>query len=365
MKMLLALLLAVLITPVARGDAQPFSVDAGAAVGDNAENQSNTVANMKYRAVVEWLQRYLGNRYAQVEKQVTPEFAERYILDYKVGRVPTNRSLLQVTGHLDADSLRRWARVVETKHDGGSSLKPLFLLSSTIPGLTIQPGDTAGRLPSSTLAQSLLVMANTAFSKFNAKAVPFDGNGVVPGQPPVSPNDIARLRETASSKGFNSAVWMHLTPCKGCNGLRLTTHLYNLTQGRLALLHSDDLNLSTGDLASPEQVHAALKGPGKQFQQEVDSAVSEGTLFSASRRLLVEGIDSYRVYQDLETNIPKLEYVTQCILKRSEPHLAEFEVLTNLTPDELSQRLQAEDLGGFRLRLVRSDAQSLVMRYGK
>ena len=90
---------------MAKAEGQPFTIDAGTVNPDNPDQELAAASGLKYRAVVEWLQRYLGGRYAEIEKMVTPEFAEKYILDYKVGRNPGNRALYQLTGHLDADSL--------------------------------------------------------------------------------------------------------------------------------------------------------------------------------------------------------------------------------------------------------------------
>ena len=357
-------LLVSLAAPVAKAEGQPFTIDATGVTVDNPDQELATASGLKYRAVVEWLQNYLGARYPEVEKMVTPEFAEKYVLDYKVGRNPGNRTVFELTGHIDAESLKRWARVMLTKNEGGNSMKPVLLVSSTVPGLTLSPGETGARLASSALIQDLLGISNNAFQKFNSHVTPFDG-GLSLSQPPRTDAELKQLHDQAIAKGGNSALWFRLIPCKSCGGMRMDTFLYNLTHSRLALVRSDDLSLAPEDFSHPEKLRSALKNTGRQLQSEVDEMVSNGTLFSASHRIVVEGVDNYRAFQDLELELPRLDFINQCILKRSESKLAEFEVLTPLNIEELSQRLQQEAFGGFKLKPVRVDSQSLVMRYSK
>ncbi|NDD59673.1 MAG: hypothetical protein EBZ47_10655, partial [Chlamydiae bacterium] len=46
---------------------------------ENEDHESNLINDLKYLAVSNWLQTYLGPRYTQFDKHITPEFAEKYI----------------------------------------------------------------------------------------------------------------------------------------------------------------------------------------------------------------------------------------------------------------------------------------------
>src|SRR5207245_203272 len=112
---------------------------------------------------------------------------------------------------------------------------------------------------------------------------------------------------------------------------------YNLAASRLATGHSEDLAL--GSPPSPEKLRTALRAPFQQLRNEVESGVSEGTLLTASHRLIVESLDSYRIYQQLEGELGRIDFVDQAVLKRAESKLVEFELLTPARDEEISQRL--------------------------
>jgi len=338
-----------------------FSVSA-TATGDSGD----LTGNLQYQAVVEWLQRYLGNRFAQYQGKVTPEFAKRYILDYSIGHPSADRNQVVLSGHLDAEGLKKWVRVAEAKR-GGSSLKVLFLLSSTLPGISLYASATATGLHDSQLAQTLYNESNAVFHKFSTRATPASNPKLSISQPPTSQTEMKGLQEYGISEGYNTALWIQLAPCKACNesSIRMDTYLYNLIAPRLALSRSDELPLQTADLVKPEKLRSAVHFPLEQFRSDLEDQASEGTLFTAAHRLIIEGIDSYRVYQQVESGISRMDFIDQSVLKRSEPKLAEFELLCSMKPDELYARLQQAEPGGFHLKPVRIDPQALVMRYSK
>ena len=88
-------------------------------VGGGADTQN--ISDLKHRAVLEFLQRQLGERFEQYEKQITPEFAERYIMDYKVGRAGGNRQVSDLPVFLASDAS---TYITGNEHvvDGGRSL---------------------------------------------------------------------------------------------------------------------------------------------------------------------------------------------------------------------------------------------------
>lgn len=345
------LAVALFLSLKAFGGGAPFSV------GGQAESQD--VSELKRQAVLDYLARALGPRFQQYEKAVTPEFAERYILDYKVSRSGGNR--VQLTGHLDAEALKGWIRLSETK-GGKNAFRPMLLISSSIPGLTISPKETASKVRESALGQQILSEATAAFQKVNAKLTVPDG-GPSLSAPPRAEGEIRTLRDVG--EGYSCALWVHLSPCKSCGGSRLDLFVYNLGQARRVLGKSEDLALSGGDFNSAPRVKTALKAPFAEFKNDLEEIVSNGQLFSSSYRLVVEGVESYRAYKRLETEIGELDYLNQVVLKRVEPKVAEFEVLSSLGGEEVLSRLDGETFNGFRLKPVRVDSHHLVVKYSR
>jgi hypothetical protein len=322
-------------------------------------DQTSSVSQLKYQAVLDYLQRISGAHYAQFERQVNAEFAEKYILDYKVSRQMGN---LTVSGHIDGDGLRRWVHLLETKTRGTGSLSPYFILSSSIPGLTITPNETAARMRDSTVAQQILELFNGSLHKFNVRISLADLSSL--GATAVPPRTEGDIRDLGKSPN-NAALWVNLLPCKTCGGVRLDTYLYQVTLGKLLIARSDDLILEPKDFANREKLKSVLKEPMKQFQSDFEEMVSSGGLSSGSYRLSVEGVDSYRAYKLIEGELSKQDYIAQVLLKHSESRIAEFEVRSSIPSSEISQRLGQFSFPGFKLKPVRVDSKSVVVRYLK
>ncbi len=332
---------------------------AGATFSVTATDDTQQLPDLKQRAVLEFLQRYLGERYDQYAPQVTADFAEGYILDYKVGKAG-NR--LQVIGHLDAERLKGWIRLAETKK-GSTGVKPMLVISSTIPGLTISPSQTGARVREGALGQTLQAEAAAAFQKVNAKLGVPGGPGL--SHPPRIDSELRALRDYGNSEGYSVALWAHLVPCRTCGGARLDLFLYNLSQARRVLAKSEDLPLSGGDFNSSPRLKTVLKAPFAAFRNDLEALVSSGQIFSAAYFLTVEGVENYRVYKLIESGLGELDYIIQSVMKFSSPKIAEFEILTTLPGQELLSRLDNESFSGFDLKPVRVDSHNLVMRYSK
>ena len=56
-------------------------------------------------------------------------------------------------------------------------------------------------------------------------------------------------------------------------------------------------------------------------------------------------------------------FIVSAVLKRAEPQLAEFAVLSPLDPNELGQRMLIGDFPGFLLKTTRVDSQAITVRY--
>jgi hypothetical protein len=336
----------------------PFTQSGASLPAGTVGDQTSSVSQLKYQAVLDYLQRISGAKYAQFEKQVNPDFAEKYISDYKVSRQTGN---LTVSGHIDGEGLRRWVHLLETKTRGAGSLSPYFILSSSLPGLTVSPSETAAKMKDLVVGQTILELFNASLHKFNVRISLADLSTLGVNQPPRTENEIRGLAGSAN----NAALWANLLACKTCGGVRLDTYLYQVSQGRLLIAHSDDLNLEPKDFANREKLKSVLKEPMKQFQADFEEMVSSGGLSSGSYRLSVEGVDSYRAYKLVENELSKQDFIAQVLLKHTESRLAEFEIRSSLAMPELSQRLGQSSFPGFKLKPLRVDSKSVVVRYLK
>jgi len=338
-------------TPV-RAEA-PFDVQ-----GPTEAPGGDAVSRLQQEAVAQWLERSLGSRYAQVEREITPEFAKKYILDFSVGHPNGSHLVTALTGHLDSDGLKRWVRVADV-HSHGRSFKPLFVLSSTVPAMGFTPATTATQVRSNNVAQQIFSESNVVLAKLGARATPASEAKFPFTQPPKTRAEIHSLQEAVIPDGFNAVFWVQLTPSKTQGAVRMDSVIYNLNAPRLVIARTDEL-------PSPDANH--LEGTNSAFSQmraDIDGLISDGTLFAVSHALVIQGIDSYQGFSTLGDELGKLDFIDQAIVKRSESKAAEFEVLSSLKDEELYARLQTADLAGIHLKPVRLDAQSLVMRYSR
>jgi hypothetical protein len=327
-----------------------------------AESQAEILAQLKVQAVSEWLQGYLGNRYSQFERAVTVEFAEKHVIDYSVSRTSTNPPNVVLNGHLDTDGLKRWLRLAETKNKGGShQLRAIAFLSSNIPGISFSASDTAQKAREITIASQIHTLLQPLFQKLNAKLTLADG-GAPSGNAPRTSKEVRNLKDFAKTDGTNVAVWGQLTQCAPCGGARLDLFGYSLPQERVIAAVSEDLALSQKDYTNSDYLKSKLTPIVQQFQTDFESAVTEGRVFSSEYHLIVEGVDSYRVFKNIEASLGRQDFVSQPILKRASSKTAEFIFLSSLSIEELAGRFPQVDVGGVKLRTSRLDDSTLVAR---
>src|SRR5262245_54194114 len=111
---LLSLALLALPATPARADIEDFKISSAQLSAEDTADTQSMLAKLKHSAIIAFLSR-VGLDHKSLEEVVTPEFADQYIVDYKVSRRGGNTEL---SGHLDADGLRRWARLAQTKSRG-------------------------------------------------------------------------------------------------------------------------------------------------------------------------------------------------------------------------------------------------------
>src|SRR5262249_30517567 len=152
-------------------------------------------------------------------------------------------------------------------------------------------------------------------------------SGLSLAEPPRREDELRALRSYGIGASRNAIAWAHLSPCKGC-GTKVDLIFYNLAQNRLVIAKSDQVGLEPKDFSSADKIRAALHDVVHDFAGGFEETVSSGSLFAASYKVIVEPLDSYRGYKQVETGLASQDFIVQAVLKRSEPALAEFQVLS-------------------------------------
>lgn len=360
---ILVLTLVFLSPPQVHAGGAPFSV-ASESLPPLAEGTESAtlLLRLKQQAVREYLQRTLGPRYERYDGLVSPDFAERYILDYQVSRQSPDSSQMEIAGHLDVDALKQWVRVSETKATGSTILKPLFILSADLPGFAMDPKQTATQVKQNPIAQTLFQRFNDIFQKFNATLATSEDLSMPLSRPPTRDAEIRTLRSFGNTGGYNSVVWVNLSTCKQC-GIRMDFLLFNLTQARQVQSVSVDVEMPLSELNDPKKLMKAVGKTLQDFSAGFEESVSKGTLFALEYRFIVEGVDSYKTFKQIDSMLPKQDFVIQSSVSRSAKRTAEFRILSSLPPKEFFQRLHVAQFPGMTLKPIRIDAQTVTVRY--
>lgn len=321
------------------------------------------IKDLKHQAVVNWLKEKMKDKFAALEPKLTPEFTEEYVLDFKRRKFSMGKPYLEVSGHLNGDSLRSWATLASVKEQG-TEISPLFIFSSDFPGQQVTPQETATAVKSNAFAQTVLGLVSDSLQKLHVSLKVMDVSRLGLATPARNESEVRALREIGLSTESKAAVWFHLMPCDSCGGARLDSYFYNFEQSRIALADTADLALGMSDLTSTAKLKVALAPMVSDFQRKVESLLSKDALFSSVFRLLVRGVD-YTTYRDVEGPVGKLDFVRQILLKSVQDEGVEFEVMSPLSPTEFSKRLSSSSLQGFRLQVLKIDSNGLVVQYLK
>jgi len=366
--MLLALMLVVFLghtVPAKAEDSEPFSIASTELDGKTAGGQGMVNA-LKQRAVSAYLLKTLGRAgYERIASQINGEFAEGYILDYQVGRAKSGvRGAIEISGHLDTTQLRQWARLAETRQ-GGGNLKPLFMLSSNVPGLPWSPRDTSTRLRESRGAMEIFNGFQSGFTKLGLRATAVDLSTLVLDTPPKAPAELTQLSEAGQAAGYNGALWVHVMACTECVGTRVEYRFYNFAQSRATVVDVKDVPLEGTQYADGPKVKKAFAPLFETFADKLRDVVSKGTLQSGSHRLVLESLRTPKMYKAADEGIQKLDFVTQSSLKYAAEGMAEFELLSALPTEELSQRLMLAPIAGCALKPTRIEGTTIIAQCGR
>ncbi len=359
------LFLLLLVVPgVAWPTGMPFTIASESLAPPSEGAETTSVLNrLKQQAVREYLQRILGPRYERYDSSVTSDFAERYILDYQVNRQSTDSTQMEISGRLDVDALKQWVRVNETKATGSNILKPLFLLSASLPGYSIDPRQTGSQVSQNPVAQGVLKALNDGFAKFNAVLTTASADATLGlTHPPAREAEIRTLKNYGLAAGSNSVVWVHFSACMQC-GTRVDISLYNLTQARKVHSSSTDIDYAMSDLGDPKKLNKALGKLFKDFAAAFEESVSSGILFATEYKVVVERVDAYKTYKLIDAALAKQDFVLQSTLSRAQNGTAEFKILSPLQPRELYQRFSVAQFPGLTLKPVSIDSQTITVRY--
>jgi hypothetical protein len=351
--------------PAHAEDGEAFTISSTELDGKAAAGQGMVNA-LKQRAVAAYLLKILGrSAYERIAPQITSEFAETYILDYQVGRAKSGiRGAIELSGHLDGEQLRQWARLAETRQSGGN-LKPLFLLSSAVTGLDWNPRNTGSKTREQRSAMEIFQGFQNAFTKLGIRATALDLSGLALDTPPRAPSELTQLSEAGQAAGYNGALWVHVMACSDCIGTRVEYRFYNFSQSRATIVDVKDVAVEEASYADATRVKKGYAALFDTFAEKLKEVVSRGTLQSGSHRLVVENLASPRAYKAADEGMQKLDFVTQSTLKYASSNTAEFELLSALTTEELSQRLLLVNIPGCNLKPTRIEGTTIVAQCGR
>lgn len=366
--------LVLLLTPLALGEV-PFSVAAplssaptnanpSAANGSESEDSSNQlISRLKQDAVIYWLRDYLGSKSSQFEKFVTPQFAESYILNYKVSQKGTTKDILELSGQLDAEALKGWLRIAEAKGKGNNQLKPLFIISDSLPGISVPNSSYFTQSGNSVFSQQCSQLLRAGLKKLNLEAAPFAGPN--PSQPPRTERDVLSLKDSLAPSNSNLLIWVYLNQCRSCEMPRVDIYLYSSTRSSTVLSVSEELPLTLKQLENSEKARKALEPIFNEFHQELERTIAEGKLESYPVTITIEGIDNYLNYRKIEYALSKQSFFADWSPKVFVQNTAQFEALSPLEAQEVARRIEKLPLGDLKLIPVRVDSRNVVMRYSK
>ncbi len=327
---------------------------------ENVDPETTLINDLKYLAVSNWLQSYLGSRYPQFDKYITPEFAEKYILDYKIARTNPSGGL-DLVGHLDGDSLKKWIRLMESKTKGSNQIKPLLIVSSNLPGFKLSAEETASKMRDSSTIQLLAQLTQQPLQRLNTKLTPLDSSINID-SPPKSSSEIQSLSSIASRRGDTLVIWETFTNCAGCSSPRFDIFVYNTSTQNLAFVVGEDINLSQRDFSNSETVKRSLNPVFQQFQSALENAFSEGTIHDASYKIIFESVDSYRTLKVVENELSRGNGFSSPVFKKASGKSAEYEIKSSLTLEELAQRIQGINLSGLKPQISKVDSITLSVK---
>lgn len=352
----------------------PFSVSAplasatgGASVEGGSETEtdvySQLLSRLKQDAVILWLRQNLGNKASRFEKLITPKFAESYILEYKVAQRGQNKDIIELSGQLDAEALKGWVRLAETKGRGSSQIRPLLVISESLPGISLPSDNYYSQNGDSQFSQQTRLFLNQALKKLNLELSNF--NGPLPSHPPRTEKEVFNFKESFSQTAGNAVIWVYLNQCKTCELPRTDIYLYSSSQPGVIGILSEELTASLKQLENPEKTRSALEPLFKQFQQELERVIASGKLDSIPLTVTIEGIDNYLIYRKIDQALGKQGFLSDWIPRVFVQNTAQFDALSSLGAEEVAQRIQQVGPPDFKLALVRVDSRNLVMRYSK
>ena len=331
-------------------------------VSGPVEAEKDTESELKQQAVLNWLRGRLGSQLDAFASEITPEVAEGYIMDYRVKRNSANTQM-QLSGHIDGKSLMRFVRLKQAKSQGGANIRPFLVVSSVVPDLLISSRETRSRTMDTPFARSISKLSSDLLQKYSVNLFPMPDSRLPLLTPPNAGSDIARMRAYGERNNFNAALWFHLTPCRACGGIRLQTYFYNLNQDRPAIVRSDNVRIASPQYRDPSATQNSLSKAFQGLEDDFKEMVSSGSISSQVHQLIVEAVPSYQAYRKLNNELSEADFFNKAVLKVISPGRVSYEILAQMSPAQIAQRLQVSNFSGFELQSVRVDSDTVVMRY--
>ncbi len=328
-------------------DQRPFSETTPVSKDRDGKNLSQTfvIGELKQKAIKHWVLRFVGTkRYSSFEPFVKTDITDRFVVNYRIGRLETDKNVWELSGKLDNDGLKRWIRITEQRLGQGPLSRPVLVVTSSYPPVSVEKtGTKIIEVPLASLMQRLgLKLSKT--QNFGLS------------EPPRISDGVKSFGEKLSTAEFGVCLWFHFTAAS-----KLETLIYLSNPARLVIVQEHALPLSTEAL-TPQRIQTFLEETIPKLQTELEGLIGAGSLNSKIFRLKFVGLDSFAKFKLVDRAIGLLDPVTHVQLKAAVFQSAEYEVSSSLTLEDFAGRIGTFTLGEFGLKLEGRDGSTLVLR---
>lgn len=317
-----------------------FDVTLQAPFQESSAEEVEAINLVKKNLIVEWLNL---KRKSQYEASLGDKNLDEYILYISKKRISEKRDQLKIVGELALDQLNKWVHTSDTTSQSKINWRPVFIGTVNLPGLQIAPSESSAKIQENPYLKNLWQYTLNIVQKFKFKLSTLEGKTIALQRPEVTPSFLEKLKNEIGSSG-NAVIWVDTTQCIGCgtNTIKVDTYFYNLAFNRVEIADSQELILSLSEIANPNKLQAALKTVFQNFNQQLEDRISSGKLMSAVYVLKIRAIRRPDQYQWINKNLLSKNIFTTSQLRYFESGIAEYEVQSTFTKDELIDRLKHE-----------------------
>ncbi|MBI1861874.1 MAG: hypothetical protein HYR96_13250 [Deltaproteobacteria bacterium] len=320
---------------------------------DTKARQTTIIAELKSKAIHQWVLRFVGpKRYIAFEPYIKTDVSDRFVINYSLGKLASDKKNWELVGKLDNDGLKRWVRVTEARLGQGAAPKPVLVVTIENEALSLNKVGT----------QWIEGPLGKVMARFNSRIVlstTGHPNLILPA-PPRSPNEVESYGERLRTEGMGSAAWVHLSRPEGSNGQMEILYIGG-APARIAFTQAY-LFPFTFEGTPSKRLEMFVEEKMPSFSSSLEDLIASGTLVSTTFRLRVTGLDSFAKYRKVDQAIGLLDPVTRVMLRSAEPQTVEYEISSTLPLAEFALRIPSFHIGEFGLKTETQDANSLSVR---